>query len=106
MTGLTRIRRVVALDGRQPEFAKPISDYVAGAVTPTDRDRAGRRKRPRSPPWLAGIEAHYGVPAEVLVAIWAVESAFGAIQGDFDVIRSLATLAASGRRRDWAETQI
>jgi lytic murein transglycosylase len=48
----------------------------------------------------------YGVPAEILIAIWAMESNFGKFQGGYDVIRSLATLAAEGRRKDWAEGQL
>ena len=102
--GLTLDPRVVALDSQQPEFSRPISDYVTG-LTGEGRVNAGKAKRAGAP-WLAGIEAHYGTPSEVLVAIWSVESSFGAGQGDFDVLRSVASLAANGRRRDWAETQI
>jgi lytic murein transglycosylase len=104
MTGLTPDPRVQALDTRQPEFAKPISDYIRGVVT-DDRIAAGRRKLDQVPA-LSRIQSTYGVPAEVLVAIWSVETGFGAIQGDFDVIRSLATLAYDGRRREWAQTQL
>ncbi len=104
MTGLAPDPRVDALDSRQPEFAEPISDYIKGVVT-DERVALARRKR-EDLAVLPRIEADYGVPGEVLVSIWGVETAFGAIQGDFDVIRSLATLAASGRRRDWAETQL
>lgn len=104
MTGLAPNPRVLALDNAQPEFSRPISDYVQGVVTDA-RVATGRRKLAEIAA-LPRIEADYGVPAEVLVAIWAVETAFGAIQGDFDVIRSLATLAAAGRRRDWAEDQL
>jgi hypothetical protein len=42
----------------------------------------------------------------VLVGIWAEETNFGRLQGDFDVVRDFATLAWDGRRRDWAETQL
>ena len=55
-------------------------------------------------PWE--VTQRFGVPTEILVSIWGNESAFGAIQGDYDVIRSLATLAYEGRRRDWAEAQL
>jgi membrane-bound lytic murein transglycosylase B len=96
--------RVVALDGQQPEFSRPISDYIQ-SVASEDRVAVGRRRRAASP-WLDGVEQRFGAPAEILVGIWAVESGFGAIQGDFDVLRSLATLAAAGRRREWAEGQI
>ena len=104
MAGLTPDPRIVGLDGRQPEFAKPISDYIRGVISDQRIDTA-RRKADQIAA-LPRIERAYGVPAAVLVSIWAVETAFGAIQGDFDVIRSLATLAADGRRRDWAETQL
>jgi lytic murein transglycosylase len=102
--GLTPDPRVAALDSRQPEFSKPISDYIKGVVTPT-RDAIGARKRAEVPQ-LDFIELSYGVPREILVGIWAMESGFGAIQGDFDVVRSMATLAAQGRRRAFAENEL
>jgi len=102
--GLTLDSRVVALDSQQPEFSRPIGDYVSG-LTADGRVNAGKARRAGAP-WLDGVEARYGTPAEVLVAIWSVESSFGAMQGDFDVLRSVASLAANGRRRDWAEQQI
>ena len=104
MAGLTPDPRVAALDSRQPEFSKPLSDYIKGVVTPT-RDAIGARKRAEVPQ-LEAIEAKYGVPREILLGVWAMESGFGAIQGDFDVVRSMATLAAQGRRRGFAETEL
>ncbi len=104
LDGLTPDPRVIALDSRQPEFSKPVGDYLRGAVSDV-RIAMGRSRRD-SAPWLAQTQSRYGVPPEILVAIWGMESGFGAIQGDMDVIRSLATLAAEGRRRAWAETQL
>jgi membrane-bound lytic murein transglycosylase B len=46
------------------------------------------------------------VPRDILLAVWAMESAFGQIQGNFDVVRSMASLAADGRRRAWAEGEL
>src|SRR5579863_1771978 len=102
--GLTLDPRVVALDGQQPEFSRPISDYIRSAAS-DERVAVGRSRRAAAH-WLEGIEQRFGTPSEILVSIWAVESGFGATLGDFDVLRSLATLAAAGRRRDWAEGQI
>jgi membrane-bound lytic murein transglycosylase B len=102
--GLTLDPKVVALDSQQPEFSRPISDYIAG-LTGEARVNAGKARRAAAP-WLSGIETRYGTPAEILISIWSVESSFGAMQGDFDVLRSVASLAANGRRRDWAEDQI
>ena len=44
------------------------------------------------------IEEKFGVPAPVIVAFWALESDFGAVQGNFPVLKSLATLAYDCRR--------
>lgn len=104
LAGLTPNDRVSALDSRQPEFSRPVSDYLRGVVT-EDRLAIGRRKRDALPA-LAEIEARYGVSRNILVGIWGLESSFGAILGDFDVIRSMATLAADGRRRQFAEDQL
>ncbi|HEY5070757.1 MAG TPA: lytic murein transglycosylase [Caulobacteraceae bacterium] len=104
LKGLSPDPRVTALDARQPEFARPVSDYVRGVVT-ADRITIGRSKR-QTIGAFPKIEQTYGAPREILIAIWAMESGFGALQGDFDVVRSLATLAAAGRRRGWAEDQL
>lgn len=104
MAGLTPDPRVSALDERQPEFSKPVSDYLKGVVT-SDRVAIGQRRLADTPELLA-IEQRFGVPKEILLGVWALESGFGAIQGDYDTVRSLATLAAGGRRRDWAEGEL
>jgi len=104
MAGLTVNQRVVDLDTRQPELVQSTGDYVRQSVTDA-RVTTGRRKRAEISQFPE-IEARFGVPSEILTAIWSQESAFGAIQGELDVIRSLASLAYDGRRRDWAETQI
>ncbi len=104
LRGLTPDDRVSALDGRQPEFSKPVGDYIRGVVT-EDRVALGRQRR-GALPFLSAMQSRYGPPAEVVIAIWAMESGFGAIQGTFDVVRSMATLAADGRRRGFAEDQL
>jgi membrane-bound lytic murein transglycosylase B len=102
--GLAPDARVIALDGQQPEFSKPISEYIE-AVAADARADVGRAKMAATP-GLGEIEARFGPPPEILVSIWGVESAFGRLQGDFDVLRSLASLASAGRRRAWAESQL
>ena len=104
MSGLTLNPKVIEVDTRQPEFVKSTGDYVKASVTEA-RIQTGRRKRAEVSQF-PDIEAKYGVPSEILTAIWSQESAFGTFQGDLDVIRSLASLAFDGRRRDWAEAQI
>ena len=105
LAGLTPDPRVNSLDTRQPEFAKPFGDYIKGVVS-EDRVAIAARRKPAIAVFLSEIEAKYGVPGDILMAIWAMETGFGAVMGDFDVIRSMATLAAQGRRRQFAEDQL
>lgn len=104
MAGLTPDPRVASLDSRQPEFSKPVSDYLKGVVT-ADRIAIGAR-RAAGIPMIGDIEARFGVPRQILMGVWAMESGFGVIQGDNDTLRALATLAAQGRRRAWAEGEL
>ena len=102
LEGLEPDPSVIRLDRNQPEFSRPAGAYIQSAASAT-RIAQGRARTDRVP-WE--VTQRFGVPTEILVSIWGNESAFGAIQGDYDVIRSLATLAYEGRRRDWAEAQL
>ena len=102
LAGLTPDPSVLRLDRNQPEFSRPTGAYIQNAVNATRI--AQSRQHISDVPWE--VVQRYGVPSEILVSIWANESGFGQIQGDYDVIRSLATLAFDGRRRDWAEGQL
>jgi len=105
LTGLAPDPRVLVRNASQPEFSRPISDYVARNVTPGVVS-LGRAKRDGVADFARIVET-YGVPADVLTAIWAMESSFGSYQGDMDVVRSLATMAAEDpRRKEWAETEL
>jgi lytic murein transglycosylase len=104
LAGITPDARVITQDLGQPEFSVPVSTYLQRALT-SDRIANGRTAR-AGVPQLAAIEAQYGVPAEILVGVWGMETAYGRIMGSQDVLRSLATLAAQGRRRAWAEAQL
>lgn len=104
LSGVTPDPKVISLDSRQPEFSKPVGDYIKGVIS-DDRVAVGRRKREELA-FLPTIEARYGVPRDILLAVWAMESAFGQLQGNFDVVRSMVSLAADGRRRAWAEGEL
>ncbi|MBC7667815.1 MAG: lytic murein transglycosylase [Gemmatimonadaceae bacterium] len=104
LNGVTPDPKVVSLDGRQPEFSKPAGDYIKGVIS-DDRVAVGQGKR-QTLTFLPGVESRYGVPRDILLAVWAMESAFGKLQGSFDVVRSMASLAADGRRRTWAEGEL
>ncbi|HET9069387.1 MAG TPA: lytic murein transglycosylase [Amaricoccus sp.] len=103
--GITENAEVVSLDGRQAEFTKPIWEYLDGAAS-ANRIETGRLARARRAQTLGGIESRYGVDPDIVLAIWGMETNYGANRGSMRVIESLATLAYEGRRRDWAEEQL
>jgi len=104
LSGLTPDPQVLTYDARQPEFSTPAGAYIQNAVSAT-RLETGQARRAELA-FLPGLEARYGVPTELLMGIWGMETAFGSVMGDFDVVRSVATLAAQGRRRAFAEAQL
>ncbi len=104
LSGLSPDPRVAAHDTAQPEFARPVSAYVEAQITPA-RIAQGVTRRDAISQFPA-IEDRFGVPRDILVGVWALESEFGRLQGDLDIFRSLSTLAALGRRRPWAESEL
>jgi membrane-bound lytic murein transglycosylase B len=105
LTGLSVNTRVYELNDNQPEFSRGIWDYLDGAVSAT-RVKNGRAKFDENRSLLALIESAYGVDAEVIAAIWGLESSYGAIMGDYDAIQALATLAFEGRRTGYGRSQL
>jgi membrane-bound lytic murein transglycosylase B len=84
----------------QPEIVEPVKDYVEKRVNPA-RIETGKLKIAEWQDASASIEKEYGVPANVLVAIWGIESNFGKSMGDKNVLGSLATLTRAGYRADY-----
>ncbi|MFQ5566459.1 MAG: lytic murein transglycosylase [Paracoccaceae bacterium] len=103
--GVTVNGEVLELDRYQPEFVRPIWEYLDSAVSEARiaDGRASASKRGRT---LRAIEERYGVDLGIVTAIWGIESAYGLDYGAIPVIESLATLAFEGRRRDFAEEQL
>ena len=96
---------IITADRSQPEFTRPVWQYLEGALA-AQRVSSGRRLLSQHEATLSAIEERYGVDRNTLVAIWGLESNFGNIMGDKSVIRSLATLAHEGRRPGFAKSQL
>jgi lytic murein transglycosylase len=96
---------VVRNDRRQSEFTKTIWDYLDTAVS-EDRIAHGLKALKNQGETLDRIEATYGVDAEVVAAIWGLESAYGAVRGDIPTLHALATLAYDGRRGAFFEGEL
>jgi membrane-bound lytic murein transglycosylase B len=97
--GLTEDLSVPAAIGQQPEFERLLSAYFSEAVSPL-RIARGQALARQYESELALIEHRTGVPRAILLAAWGMESDFGRVRGDKDVIRSLATLAFRRKDRD------
>ncbi len=100
--GLTPDPRVPGLVTSQPEFTRPIWDYLDSLVSER-RVRDGGAAVAANKALIAGIGERYGVDPYVLSAIWGVETDFGAILNNTrlikPIVRSLVTLAAQHRDR-------
>lgn len=100
--GLTFNPRIIELDRSQPDDSRPASvpkfaNYLERRLTP-DRIAPGRHLLGELDPTLRAVEARYGVPRTVVLGIWGMETGYGAVTGNFDLVRSLASLAFDGRR--------
>ncbi len=96
---------VIERDRNQTEFKRSFEDYLA-IVAPEAKVQAGRAAFARNRSTLGAIEARYGVPAQIVAAIWGVESNYGARRGDIPVTSALSTLAYDGRRGAFFEAQL
>ncbi|AKS44646.1 lytic murein transglycosylase [Octadecabacter temperatus] len=96
---------VIERDRNQSEFSKALWEYLDTAVSDA-RIRNGRRALENNTNLLNQIEATYGVDKEVVVAIWGLESAYGAVRGSTNVIEAMATLAYEARRGEFFEEQL
>ena len=103
--GARYVPRAVDADRKQPEFTRAVWDYVDAIVSP-NRVQHGQQKLAELQAQLAAAEARYGVPQATIVAIWGMESDYGANYGDIPTIDALATLGFEGRREAWARAQL
>lgn len=91
MRGLTPDQRVINATQRQPEYGKPVGDYIAALASPR-RVQTGLAKAKQWSRALEGVEKKYGVERWILVALWGMETDYGGAKDKWDVFRSLATL--------------
>jgi membrane-bound lytic murein transglycosylase B len=95
----------VKRDRNQVEFKRTLEDYLAIAAS-DERVSKGRAAFARHRNTLQTLEGKYGVDAEIICAIWGLESFFGERRGDVPVISATSTLAFDGRRGAFFEKQL
>ncbi|WP_099825630.1 lytic murein transglycosylase [Oceaniglobus indicus] len=103
--GVLQDPRTLRADASQGVFQLPFVEFSRRVISQNriDNGRANLRK------WATTfdrIEAEYGVSPGVLLAFWALETDFGAVQGDFNTVNALVTLAHDCRRPELFRPQI
>jgi membrane-bound lytic murein transglycosylase B len=105
MAGIARNPRVEQANLQQPEFVKPVWDYLDTAVS-DKRVATGAGLLSANAPMLGQIESRFGVQREYLVAIWGIESNYGREMGHFNMFEALATLAYDGPRMAYGQREL
>lgn len=92
-------------DRDQPEFSRPIWAYVDGAVS-ADRLNRGKAALADHADDFNIVTARYPVDRNILTAIWGLESSYGRILGNHNIVDALATFAFEGRRTKFGTEQL
>jgi lytic murein transglycosylase len=99
LAGVTYDPGVVSRDRGQGVFSQSFAQF-AGRMADGYRLGTGAAKLKQQAATLARAEREFGVPPQVIVALWALETDFGIDNGKFSVLRSVLTLAYDCRRPD------
>ena len=93
-------KATIGADRNQKSFKYSLEKFlnVRGADTIVAQ---GRARKAKNPDFYAALEANYGVPAGVLIAIHGMETGFGGFMGDTNVVSAIATLTYDCRRSDF-----
>ena len=92
--------RVIELDRKQPEFRLTFDRYFQNVVNTKSKKKINEQYN-KNKILLTKIESEFNVSAKVLSALWGIETAFGKHIGKMDILRSLASLAYDGRRKEF-----
>ena len=108
LSGVSEDQSVLAFDRRQRSaFSSPNFERFASTRVTPGRIQRGRQLLQQHAALLSRIERQFGVPAQVLVAIWGLETDFGSgDMGRLPVIRTLATMAHDCRRSDLFQREL
>jgi lytic murein transglycosylase len=98
-------RKVLGMDRGQGVFRQTFLEFSKRVVSQARLD-IGRRKMKEHADTFAKAEADYGVPAPVITAFWALETDFGAVQGNFNTRNALVSLSHDCRRPELFRPQL
>ena len=97
--------KVLKADRAQGVFKRDFIDF-SRLVISGSRLRNGQANAKKYASVFRRAEQEYGVPAGVLLAFWALETDYGAVQGNFNTLNSLLTLSHDCRRPELFRPQI
>lgn len=98
-------QRVIELDQQQPEFTQTFWTYLDKRLSEI-RVQAGKLQGFRYESLLKKIEQEQGLPAEILVAFWGLETNYGTYLGNFNTLEALTTLAYDPRRSSFFRKEL
>jgi lytic murein transglycosylase len=105
-SGITQDPKVMEFDRRQRgTFKKSWEDYARTRVGPARIKRA-KAMMQKHAQLLSRVEQQFGVPKELIVSIWTMETDNGADMGKLPIVRTLATLAHDCRRTDLFQREL
>ena len=97
--------KVIRADRAQGIFQMPFIDFSRRLIS-QNRVNAGQRNAQKWDSVFDRIERDFGVSRGVLLAFWAFETDYGAVQGDFNTVNALVTLAHDCRRPELFRPQV
>lgn len=103
--GIRFIERAVVADKNQPERKLTLDQYLPRAVPAWKVAQANELYRKHQSA-LEHVGRQLGVQPRFIVALWGVESNFGRLMGNYNVVEALSTLAYEGRREAFFRNQV
>ncbi len=96
---------IVKSDKNQSEFKLTLDEYLNRTVS-AERIKNGKRKAREYPTLLSRAEAKYGVPRNVILAFWGMESNYGVVKSRHQLVNAFLTLIYDGRREEFFTKQL
>lgn len=105
LSNVEPVQRIIERDRNQAEFKLTFATYRDRVITTQNVER-GRRLRDQHRELLGQVAQRYGVQGRFVLAIWGIETRYGAVKADVPLFNSLATLAFDPRRSGFFRNEL